>query len=48
MGWKCGFGSGKWHGPNDGIGLVLMFGVKGLVDIAANIEMVSRTDFFCA
>jgi hypothetical protein len=32
------FGGDAWQGPNDGIGLVLVFGAtagKGLVDVAA-------------
>ena len=40
------FGGDAWRGPKDGIGLVLVFGAmagKGLVDVAANLDIVCRT-----
>lgn len=40
------FGGDAWRGPNDGIGLVLVFGAmagKGLVDVVANFDIVWRT-----
>jgi len=40
------FGGEAWRGPNEGIGLVLVFGAiagKGLVDVAASFEIVCRT-----